>query len=132
MPMNDDWEPIGKALSNIPTPPPSERFVQGVMSQIRQTQKTREGEESKIPWWNLWKIPALGFGFATVLFAVLTAAWGPSVSIESYLLADIQDPMVSRWLYQADASKSPAPDEVLQFALEKSEDKSEDESGGDL
>lgn len=60
-----EWEPISRALSRLPTPAPNEEFVRKVMSNIELG--------TGFSWRNFWKVPALGFGLAAVLFAALTA-----------------------------------------------------------
>lgn len=78
-------------MIDIPVPPPDEKFVQTVMSRIRE-------EERKFSWRDFWKIPALGFVLATVLFEILIAVREPP-SAEDALLAG-------------------SPDDVLEYALE--------------
>jgi hypothetical protein len=66
-------------MIDIPVPPPDEKFVQAVMSRIRQ-------KEDKFSWREFWRVPALGFALAVVIFEILASIQQPP-SIEDALLA---------------------------------------------
>src|SRR5579885_930157 len=106
---NKDWEPIGKALANVPLPSEDERFVRKVMAHVRE-----EEDERRTSWIGLWKILALGLGLAAALLAVLTVVREPAEPIDAFLRDGIQDPMVAQWASQTE----PTTDDVLKFTME--------------